>query len=43
MVNILRKLYENHEAQLPKLSVFIGRKSAIYSIQNVKDGIKIQA
>ena len=38
------KSYENHEAQFPKLSVFIGQKSIFrhYCIQNVKDGIQIQ-
>ena len=37
-------MYENHEAQFPKLSVFVGQKSAFrrYCIQDVKDGIQIQ-
>ena len=40
----LKKLAGNHEAQFPKLSVFIGRKSVFrrYCIQNVKDGTQIQ-
>ena len=40
MVNIL----ENHEAQFPTFSVFIGRKSIFhrYCIQNVNDGIQTQ-
>ena len=44
MVKILRKSKGNHEAQFPKLSVFIGQKSVFHSccIQNVKDGIQIQ-
>ena len=44
MVKILRKSYENHEAQFPKFSVFIGQKAIFrrYCIQNVKDGIQIQ-
>ena len=35
---------KNHEAQFPKLSVFIGKKSVFrrYCMQNVKDGIQIQ-
>ena len=38
------KSYENHKAQFPNLSVFIGQKSMFrcYCIQNVKDGIQIQ-
>ena len=38
------KSYENHKAQFPNLSVFIGQKSIFrrYCIQNVKDGIQIQ-
>ena len=38
------KSWENHEAQLPKFTVFIGQKSIFrrYCIQNVKDGIQIQ-
>ena len=41
MVKILRISYENHEAQFPKLSAFIGQKSTfrLYGIQNAKDGI----
>ena len=41
---ILRKSFDNHEAQLPKLSVFIGQKAIFcsYCFQNVKDGIQIQ-
>ena len=44
MVKILRKSEENHEAQFPKFSVFIGQKSIFrrYCIQNVKDWIQIQ-
>ena len=44
MVKILRKSWENHEAQFPKLSIFIGQKSIFrhYCIHNVKDGIQIQ-
>ena len=44
MIKIVRKLYENHEAQFPKLNVFIGEKLVCrrYCIQNVKDGIRIQ-
>ena len=43
MAKILRKSYENHEAQLPNFSVFIGQKSICchYCIPNVKDGIPI--
>ena len=43
MVKVLRKPQENHEAQIPKFSVFIGQKSILrhYSIQNVKNGIQI--
>ena len=42
MVKILRKSHENHEAQVPEFSVFIGQKSIFrhYYIQNVKDGIQ---
>ena len=45
MVKILRKSKENHEAQFPKLSVFIGKKSVFrrYCFQNVKDGIQTHA
>ena len=41
----LNNILKHHEAQLPKLSVFIGYKSIFchYYIQNVKDGIQIQA
>ena len=41
---IVRKSYENHEAQFPKLLVFVGQKSIFrqYCIQNVKDGIQIR-
>ena len=44
MVKILRKTLENHEAQFPKLSAFIGQKSIFrhYCIQNVQDGNQIQ-
>jgi len=44
MVKILRKSKENHEAQFPKSSIFIGQKPIIhcYCIQNGKDGIQIQ-
>ena len=44
MVKILRKSYENHEANFPKLGVFIGEKSLFcrYCIKNVKDGIEVQ-
>ena len=39
MAIILKK----HEAQLPKLSVFVGQKSIFhhYHIENVEDGIQI--
>ena len=45
MAKILTKSQENHKAQLPKVSVFICQKSIFrhYCIQNVKDGIQIQA
>ena len=45
MVRILRKSYENQEAQFTKFSVFVGQKSIFcgYCVQNVKDGIEIQA
>ena len=45
MVKILRKSYENHEAQFQKVNVFIGQKLIFghYCIQNVKDSIQIQA
>ena len=45
MVTILRRSYENHEAQFPKLSVVIGQKLIfrLYWFQNVKDGIQIRA
>ena len=38
------KSLKNHEAQSPKLSVFVGQKSMFrhYCIQNVKDGIQIR-
>ena len=41
MVNILKKSKENHEAQFPKFSIFIGQKSIFrrYCIQNGEDGI----
>ena len=44
MVKIVRKPEENHEAQFPKFSVFIGQKSIFrhYYIQNFEDGIQIQ-
>ena len=44
MAIILRKSQENHEAQFPNLSIFVGQKSILrhYSIQNVKDGIQIR-
>ena len=44
MVKILTKSSENHEAQFPKYSVFIGQKLIMrrYCIQNIKDGIQIQ-
>ena len=44
MVKILRKSEENHEAQFPKFSIFIGQNSIVrcYCILNVKDGIQIQ-
>ena len=44
MVKILRKSSKNHEAQFPKLSVFIGQKSIFhrYCIQYVQHGIQIQ-
>jgi len=39
------KSLENHEAQFPKLNVFIRQKSIFrrYCIQNAKDGIQIHA
>ena len=44
MVKIFRKSQENHDAQFPKFSAFIGQKSIFYRycIQNFKDGIQIQ-
>ena len=44
MIKMLKKSYENHQAQFLKLSVFIGQKSVFcrYCIQSVKDGIQIQ-
>ena len=43
MVKILRKPLENYEAQVSKLSIFIGQKLIFhYCIQNVQDGIQIQ-
>ena len=44
MVKILRQSLENHEAQFPTVSVFIGQKSIFrrYCIRNVKDGSQIQ-
>ena len=43
MVKILRKSWENHEAQFPQFSIFMGQKSKFrrYCIQNVEDGIQI--
>ena len=43
-MKVLGKSLENHEAQFPKLSVFIGQKSMFHCcyIQNVKDGIQLQ-
>ena len=40
----LRKSQENQEAEIPKLSVFIGQKLVFRRnyIQHVKDGIQIQ-
>ena len=42
MVKILRKSYENHEAQFPRFSVFYWAKSMFrrYCSRNVKDRIK---
>ena len=41
MAKILRKAYENHRPQFPKLSVVMGQKSILhYCIQYVKDGIQ---
>ena len=39
------KSKENHEAQFPQFSIFIGQKSIFrrYCVQNVKDGVQIQA
>jgi len=39
-----KKLRENHEAQIPEFSAFIGQKSIFchICIPNVKDGIQIQ-
>ena len=44
MIKVLRKSLENHEAQFPEFSVFIGKKLIIrrYCIQNVKDGVQMQ-
>ena len=44
MVKILRKSYENDEAQFPHFRVFIGQESIFrrYCIQNVEDGIQTQ-
>jgi len=44
MVKILRKSGENHKAQFPNFSVFIGQKSIFphNCIQNVIDGLQIQ-
>jgi len=41
---MLRKSQENHEAQFPKLSVFICQKSILrrHCIQKVKDGIQVR-
>ena len=43
MAKILRKSYEHHEAQCPKLSVSVGQKSMFRHccVQDVKDGIQI--
>ena len=43
MVKILRKSYENHKAQFPKLSVFVGQELIFRHdyIQDIKDGIQI--
>ena len=43
MAKIVRKSYESHKAQFPKLSAFVGQKSTLrhYHNQNVKDGIQI--
>ena len=45
MVKILAKSKQNHEAQFPQFSVFIGQKLVFrrYCIQNVKDRIQVQA
>ena len=44
MVKILRRSYENGEAEFPKFCVFIGQSSIFRRccIQNFKDGIQIQ-
>ena len=44
MVKILRKPSENHEAEFPTCSAFIGQKSIFrrHCMQNVKARIKIQ-
>ena len=44
MAKIIRKSYENYEAQFPKLRIFIGQKSIFqhYYIQDIKDGIQIR-
>ena len=41
MAKILRKSEENHKAQFPILSIFVGQKSILnhYYILNVIDGI----
>ena len=44
MAKILRKSYEDHEAQFPRFSVFFGQKSIFrcYCSQIVKDGMLIR-
>ena len=41
---ILGKIYENHKAQSPKLSIFVGQKLILhhYYIQNIIDATQIR-
>ena len=43
MARILSKSLENHKAQFPKLSAFVGENSILcnYYMQNNKDGIEV--
>ena len=44
MAEMLGKSQENHEAQYPKLNVFVGQKLMLYHnyIQNVEDRFQIR-